>query len=95
MRKSLATAVASGFLLMAAPFVVSAAANAAPGDQPNITTPEAPTPANGGDNGWGNCGHNSSGGAPHTGDNGSGNGNGGDAASGCPAPSQTPTLPLG
>jgi hypothetical protein len=32
---------------------------------------------NGGDNGWGNCGHNSSGGNPHTGSNGNGGGNGG------------------
>lgn len=32
---------------------------------------------NGGDNGWGNCGHNSSGGAAHSGTNGNGGGNGG------------------
>ena len=44
-----------------------------------ITTPEAPTPANGGDQGWGNCGHNSSGGNPHTGDAG----NGGDHGTNC------------
>lgn len=31
-------------------------------------------PDNGGDNGWGNCGHNSSQGKPHTGLNGGGNG---------------------
>jgi len=29
---------------------------------------------NGGDNGWGNCGHNSSGGNPHSYPNGGGNG---------------------
>jgi hypothetical protein len=49
----------------------------------SITTPEAPTPANGGDQGWGNCGHNSSGGNPHTGDNGNGGGNGGDHGQSC------------
>lgn len=32
---------------------------------------------NGGDNGWGNCGHNSSGGTSHTGLMGPGGGNGG------------------
>jgi hypothetical protein len=51
-----------------------------------ITTPESPTPANGGDQGWGNCGHNSSGGNPHTGDNGQGGGNGGDKKADCNAP---------
>lgn len=35
--------------------------------------PVAPS-ANGGDNGWGNCGHNSSGGNPHSGPDGGGNG---------------------
>ena len=49
----------------------------------SITTPEAPTPANGGDQGWGNCGHNSSGGNPHTGDMGNGGGNGGDHGQSC------------
>ncbi len=49
----------------------------------SITTPEAPTPANGGDQGWGNCGHNSSGGNPHTGDMGRGGGNGGDHGQAC------------
>jgi hypothetical protein len=39
-------------------------------------SPIAPS-VNGGDNGWGNCGHNSSGGAAHTGTMGSGGGNGG------------------
>ena len=54
-----------------------------------ITTPEGPTPANGGDNGKGNCGHNSSGGAAHTGDNGAGRGNGGDVR-GCDTPAPPP-----
>jgi hypothetical protein len=53
-----------------------------------ISNPEGPTPANGGDNGKGNCGHNSSGGAAHTGDNGRGGGNGGDVH-GCDAPITT------
>jgi hypothetical protein len=47
----------------------------------SITTPEAPMPANGGDQGWGNCGHNSSGdGQPC----GSGDTGGGDDGSGGP-----------
>ncbi|MBI1379354.1 MAG: hypothetical protein GC157_18030 [Frankiales bacterium] len=62
-----------------------------------ITTPESPMPANGGDQGWGNCGHNSSGGNPHTGDNGNGGGNGGDVKADCvtatPTPSDTSTPP--
>jgi hypothetical protein len=49
----------------------------------SITTPQPPTPANGGDQGWGNCGHNSSGGHPHTGDMGRGGGNGGDHGQAC------------
>jgi hypothetical protein len=52
----------------------------------NITVPEGPMPANGGDNGLGNCGHNSSGGNPHTGDNGNGGGNGGDHGDSCLPP---------
>jgi len=48
-----------------------------------ITSPESPAPVNGGDQGWGNCGHNSSGGNPHTGDAGNGGGNGGDVRSAC------------
>lgn len=50
-----------------------------------VGTPQRPagpvvtylTSVNGGDNGWGNCGHNSSGGAAHSGMKGSGGGNGG------------------
>jgi hypothetical protein len=62
-----------------------AVANAANGQRPGgtITTPEGPAPANGGDQGWGNCGHNSSGGNPHTGDAGQGGGNGGDHGQTC------------
>jgi hypothetical protein len=56
-----------------------------------ITTPESPTPANGGDQGWGNCGHNSSAGSPQTGDNGQGGGNGGDVKADCnPVPTGPP-----
>ena len=47
---------------------------------------ETPYPGNGGDWGWGNCGHNSSVGQPHTGDQGIGLGNGGDVKSDCLAP---------
>ncbi len=60
-------------------------------------SPEAPTPANGGDQGWGNCGHNSSRGQAHTGDNGKGGGNGGDHGQSCldvtPTPTPTDTQP--
>ena len=70
---------------VAVPGIAASAAVAAPTDRPGgaITTPESPTPANGGDQGWGNCGHNSSGGNPHTGDNGQGGGNGGDSKATC------------
>jgi len=81
-------AIITGGLLIAAlavPTAVTTAAHASPTNRPGgaITTPEAPTPANGGDQGWGNCGHNSSGGSPHTGDNGNGGGNGGDSKADC------------
>jgi hypothetical protein len=76
MRTRLTAAVLSATLLV--PAVVVGIASADPGNRTggSITTPEDPAPANGGDQGWGNCGHNSSGGAAHTGDNGNGNGNG-------------------
>jgi hypothetical protein len=45
---------------------------------------------NGGDNGWGNSGHNSSGGNPHTGPDSGGNG-GYDKHSGCDGGSPTAT----
>lgn len=80
--------IITGALLVAAlavPTAVTVAAQATPTDRPGgaITTPEAPAPANGGDQGWGNCGHNSSGGNAHTGDNGNGLGNGGDSKADC------------
>jgi Spy/CpxP family protein refolding chaperone len=80
--------ILTGALVVAAlavPTAVTAAAQADPTSRPGgaITTPESPTPANGGDQGWGNCGHNSSGGNPHTGDNGAGGGNGGDSKTDC------------
>ena len=83
MRTRVAAAVLSATLLV--PAVVVGMASADPGNRTggSITTPEAPTPANGGDQGWGNCGHNSSGGAAHTGDNGNGGGNGGDKKADC------------
>ena len=77
MRKTITTAVLLSALLV--PAAMAGAALADPSSRPggSITTPEGPTPANGGDQGWGNCGHNSSGGQAHTGDNGSGGGSGG------------------
>ena len=85
MRRTLAAATAAaGLALFAFPSIASADPSHRPGGA--ITTPEAPTPANGGDQGWGNCGHNSSGGNPHTGDNGKGGGNGGDNKAACTAP---------
>jgi len=79
---------------VAIPGIAASAAFAAPTDRPGgaITSPESPTPANGGDQGWGNCGHNSSGGNPHTGDNGQGGGNGGDSQATCDV--VIPTAPV-
>lgn len=83
MRKPVVTACLAAALLL--PVGNASAALAAGGERPGgwITTPESPVPANGGDQGWGNCGHNSSGGQAHTGDNGRGGGNGGDRGSSC------------
>jgi hypothetical protein len=77
-----ATCLTSALLLSG---FVSSGAIADASNRPGgaITAPEAPTPANGGDQGWGNCGHNSSGGNPHSGDNGRGGGNGGDTKADC------------
>ena len=83
MRKTIiAFVLAAG---LAVPTLAITTASANPTNRPGgeITTPEAPTPDNGGDQGWGNCGHNSSKGNPHTGDNGNGGGNGGDAKADC------------
>lgn len=57
----------------------TASAHAATGEPQRPSGPVVPVQPsqNGGDNGWGNCGHNSSGGAAHTGAMGSGGGNGG------------------
>jgi hypothetical protein len=90
MRTRVTAAVLSATLLV--PAVVVGIASADPGNRTggSITTPEDPMPANGGDQGWGNCGHNSSGGAAHTGDNGNGGGNGGDHKADC-----VTTLPNG
>jgi len=70
---------------VATPGLAASAALADPTNRPGgaITTPESPTPANGGDQGWGNCGHNSSAGNSQTGDNGQGRGNGGDQGTSC------------
>lgn len=80
-RYIVALTAAAAFGSFAAPASAFAADTNRPGG--SITTPEAPTPANGGDQGWGNCGHNSSGGNPHTGDMGQGGGNGGDHGQAC------------
>lgn len=99
MRRLLFAALTAAALATAAVPTVALADNSQrPGG--SITTPEGPPPANGGDQGWGNCGHNSSGGHPHTGDNGKAGGNGGDRKSLCgddvptptPAPTPTPTV---
>jgi hypothetical protein len=84
MRKTITAALFAGALVI--PTVAASAAFADPANRPGgaITNPESPTPANGGDQGWGNCGHNSSGGHAHTGDNGQGGGNGGDSRADCP-----------
>jgi uncharacterized low-complexity protein len=83
MHKIATAAFMTGALLV--PVIASSIAFADDSSRPggSITTPESPTPANGGDQGWGNCGHNSSGGNPHTGDNGQGGGNGGDHGTSC------------
>lgn len=71
-------AVVTGSLILGGA-VAPGVALAAPVNRPGgaIETPAAPTPDNGGDQGWGNCGHNSSTGNPHTGTQGNGGGNGG------------------
>ena len=83
MRTRVTAAVLSATLLLPALVVGIASADDGNRTGGSITTPEDPMPANGGDQGWGNCGHNSSGGAAHTGDNGNGNGNGGDSKADC------------
>jgi hypothetical protein len=80
MRRTLTTAFLVSVLLIPASAALADDSGRTGGA---ITTPESPTPANGGDQGWGNCGHNSSGGNAHTGDNGNGGGNGGDAKASC------------
>jgi hypothetical protein len=80
MRRTLTTGFLVGVLLIPASAALADNSGRAGG---TITTPESPTPANGGDQGWGNCGHNSSGGNAHTGDNGTGGGNVGDAKASC------------
>ncbi len=76
MRRSMAIVLGALVLTAAAaPGTAFAGNEKRPGG--SITTPAAPTPDNGGDQGWGNCGHNSSAGNPHTGTQGNGGGNGG------------------
>jgi len=81
----IACVVASAAL--AIPLMGASAANAAPQHKINAGfVVETPYPGNGGDWGWGNCGHNSSVGQPHTGDQAIGLGNGGDRKDECLAP---------
>jgi hypothetical protein len=83
MRKTVTTACLLTALLVPAGIATAALADTASRPGGSITTPESPTAANGGDQGWGNCGHNSSGGNAQTGDNGAGGGNGGDLQAEC------------
>ena len=86
MRKSITVLVLVGSL--AVPIGSTTLALADNSNRPggSITSPEGPAPTNGGDQGWGNCGHNSSGGQAHSGDNGMGGGNGGDLKADCNPP---------
>lgn len=65
-----------GAALLSLPATSAAAAQGVP-QRPDGPVVPVQSSVNGGDNGWGNCGHNSSGGNPHTGFNGNGGGNGG------------------
>lgn len=84
MRRSVTVLVLLGSLVVPIGSTTLALADNSNRPGGTITTPESPT-VNGGDQGWGNCGHNSSGGQAHTGDNGSvtGSGNGGDTKADC------------
>ena len=72
MRKALCTTVLL-VALTAGGAVSAVAANGVPQRPDGPVTPVAPSD-NGGDNGWGNCGHNSSRGNPHSDPAGGGNG---------------------
>lgn len=91
MRRKLAIGIIAGALVIA-PGATAFAVGAGSDSGQNGTRFESinPLPDNGGDNGWGNCGHNSSKGKPHTGTNGAGGGNGGMRKSDCLAPAPTP-----
>ncbi len=77
--------------LLVAGTVPALAANGTPQRPDGQVVPIAPS-GNGGDNGWGNCGHNSSIGNPHSDPAGGGNGGykKGDAC-GAVTPDPTPT----
>lgn len=68
--------IATGALVVAVVAAGGVPAVAAAGSPNRPSGPVVPvTPSdNGGDNGWGNCGHNSSGGNPHSDPAGGGNG---------------------
>ena len=88
MRRTLCTAGLAIALLAAGTVPALAAGSPQRPDGPVV--PIAPS-ENGGDNGWGNCGHNSSGGNPHS--DPDGGGNGGYTKDECG--SQTPPDPTG
>ena len=72
MRKT-ALAMGMGLMLVLGSAAPALAASGEPQRPSGPVVPVTPSD-NGGDNGWGNCGHNSSGGNPHTGPDGGGNG---------------------
>ena len=72
MRKVMAV-LATSTLLLAGAAVPAMASNGTPQRPDGQVVPVAPSD-NGGDNGWGNCGHNSSQGNPHSDPAGGGNG---------------------
>lgn len=69
----LVSAAALALALVASGAAPALAAEGVPQRPDGPVVPVAPSD-NGGDNGWGNCGHNSSGGNPHSDPAGGGNG---------------------
>ena len=90
--KNIIAAGALAVALVAVGGVPALAAAGTPNRPAGPVVPVAPS-ANGGDNGWGNCGHNSSGGNPHS--DPAGGGNGGYKKGDCTAPVPTDPGDLG